>query len=599
MRSRSTFGRGCLLLITVLAASLGAVLLVLSFLPFGTLKSGADWLASGGSAEFFDRAFLRRIVNVVRLAAALLLCSVPLYLGRRHVGRFLRDLGTSFSSLARDVVRSLRASVATRDRAHLVGFCAIILVAIVLRLCFLWQPMRYDEAFTFQHYASRPLTQGLTDYSYVNNHLFHTLQVHVAYRVLGNRPWVLRLPAFLAGVLLVPASYLAVRALYGKQAALLAAALVAASSRLIEFSALARGYSLLCLIFVLMLALATFLKRRREPAAWAVFAVLAALGFWTIPFMIYPFAAVIAWLVASAAFKDASVGGARLLKDLLVTAAVAVLLAFLLYVPALHFTGVGAVKRMLASTRVSWSRLAPELLASFHTVWLEWHRDIPVAVRAVFVAGFIASLVLHRRVASHRVPVVIVVVLVCLIGLLVQRALPRTRCWLFLLPLYLGVVAAGLSGLIGLVEARLGRHTSTIYAVFGLVLSVGLGVGVLCQRSVYYSTDGGAFREAEELALFFKDELRPSDKVLAVGTPRPSLEYYFDLHGVPLDHLRADVTPDTRVYIVVGQPRNQTLAGVLDKYRLSAPEGVEPEPIGHYESSVLYRMTGLRRSETE
>ena len=59
-------------------------------------------------------------------------------------------------------------------------------VAIAVRLMFINQPMRYDEALTFNEFASRPLYYGLSFYPDPNNHLLNTLLVHVAFASLGN-----------------------------------------------------------------------------------------------------------------------------------------------------------------------------------------------------------------------------------------------------------------------------------------------------------------------------------------------------------------------------------------------------------------------------
>ena len=60
--------------------------------------------------------------------------------------------------------------------------------------------MRFDEAFTFLRFASQPLLEGLTTYAEPNNHLFHTLLVHISTSLFGDQPWAIRLPALLAGV---------------------------------------------------------------------------------------------------------------------------------------------------------------------------------------------------------------------------------------------------------------------------------------------------------------------------------------------------------------------------------------------------------------
>jgi hypothetical protein len=126
------------------------------------------------------------------------------------------------------------------------------ITVVILALLFLFQPMRYDEAYTFTHFASTPLYLALSNYSSTNNHLLNTLLVHFSYILFGNHPWALRLPTLIAGWLLVPGTYLVTRTFFGKHAALLAAALVASSSALILFSANARGYTLMALFFLLL-----------------------------------------------------------------------------------------------------------------------------------------------------------------------------------------------------------------------------------------------------------------------------------------------------------------------------------------------------------
>lgn len=75
--------------------------------------------------------------------------------------------------------------------------------------------MRSDEAFTFTTYVAKPLLIGLSDYlTCCGNHILHSLLVRFSYSLFGNQPWVIRLPALLAGVLLVPASYIVTRIYY-------------------------------------------------------------------------------------------------------------------------------------------------------------------------------------------------------------------------------------------------------------------------------------------------------------------------------------------------------------------------------------------------
>lgn len=108
---------------------------------------------------------------------------------------------------------------------ELVALVVILVVAAAVRLAFIGPPVRYDEVFSFQQYAFQPWHHIVTDYTYPNNHILHSLALHAVWRVFGGAAEVLRIPASLAGILLVPATYALGRLLYDRTAALWAAAL--------------------------------------------------------------------------------------------------------------------------------------------------------------------------------------------------------------------------------------------------------------------------------------------------------------------------------------------------------------------------------------
>src|SRR5436309_14893789 len=148
---------------------------------------------------------------------------------------------------------------------------ALVAGGAVVRVLLVAEPMRYDESFTFLAYATHPVHHILTTYDFPNNHILHSLAVHFAWRVFGDHLPIVRLTALLAGIALVPASYLAARALYGRAAALWAAALAAGFAPLVDYSVDARGYTLGILLMLLVLWLAAELLERPRRAAWPAF----------------------------------------------------------------------------------------------------------------------------------------------------------------------------------------------------------------------------------------------------------------------------------------------------------------------------------------
>jgi 4-amino-4-deoxy-L-arabinose transferase-like glycosyltransferase len=160
---------------------------------------------------------------------------------------------------------------------------ALTLGGAALRLPFLGlQSLWYDESFTLavvqQHTLGTMWDQVRLSES--TPPLYYAITWGWE-RVVGDGDASLRAPAAIAGVLCVPAAYLAVRRAVGERAALGAAALTAASPVMVSYSLNARAYSLLALLGCLSLwALGEALARRATPwlAAWAL---LSAACLWT------------------------------------------------------------------------------------------------------------------------------------------------------------------------------------------------------------------------------------------------------------------------------------------------------------------------------
>ena len=194
----------------------------------------------------------------------------------------------------------LREAWRTETREHRIALAILLSLGVALRALYLAQPMRYDEAVTYMYFVRLPWAEALSTYTYPNNHLFHTALAKASVAVFGNYPWALRLPALLAGILVLPASYVVVRALYGARAAIIAAGLVGASGVLVLYSTNARGYSLTVLAFLVLVLLALRLRAASDHRQWIGFAVVAALGLWTIPIMLYPLGTVAGWYALAA-----------------------------------------------------------------------------------------------------------------------------------------------------------------------------------------------------------------------------------------------------------------------------------------------------------
>jgi dolichyl-phosphate-mannose-protein mannosyltransferase len=293
--------------------------------------------------------------------------------------------------------------------------------------------MRWDEAATFQDYARASVGTITGTYNHPNNQIFYTLLTHFGLKVFGEGVAATRLVAFGAGVALIPAAYAAARQLYDAPAGLWAAALTATAAPLIDYSVNGRGYTLGALFVVLALWLGALLLERSRLWAWGAFVVCCVLAVYTLPTMAIGIAAVALWMGVNALSQRQW----RLIAQLALALAAAGLLALLLYSAVLGQRGFDAVK----PNPGDWHGI--KALAS--GVFENWNRAAPHPLDWILAAGFVASLVGHRRIAKHPVPIAAATIAVLVGVILFAPIAPFVRSWLFLLPIYLIHAGAGLA----------------------------------------------------------------------------------------------------------------------------------------------------------
>ena len=186
-------------------------------------------------------------------------------------------------------------------RTRCLGVLGAVAVAVALRAPGLQREISHDEAYSWLAYASVSYAQVLTAYNVPNNHILHSAAMRAAAQMLGgHEEWVLRLPAFAAGIATIPVSAgLAATALASPAAGVAAAWLVALHPVQAGYTQSARGYSLLVLWSTLtwwagLLALA---GRR---GMWFLFAIAGFLATMTLPSAVFLIIGVGAWSAVTA-----------------------------------------------------------------------------------------------------------------------------------------------------------------------------------------------------------------------------------------------------------------------------------------------------------
>ncbi len=566
------------LLLPGVLAVVGIGALAASWIPFRILAAKVRAVSLSGQASFFSAEFYQAIqfrLRVIGLANLLLAATALPF--RRKICQIGDQVRMGFSRLAADAKLGA-ASIPMVDR---LGVLLLMGIAAWLRFEDLFQPMRGDEAYTFMEYASHPFYIGLSFYNAPNNHLLGTLLERCSYLVFGNHPWALRLPAFVGGLCLVPATYVASRCLYRTESGLLAAGLVACSSILIEYSTNARGYILLCLVCTIMICVAAHALRDQNWASWLLLGGLSAIGFYAIPIMLYPFGGIVIWIVLCSLGADAGTDLRGAVRGICFAAGVGGVATLELYSPVFAISGPQAV---LGN---KWVRPVPpgvfvhNLPMSLASTWKQWNWDFPWILVWVLVVGFFAALVLQRRCGRQQVALPIAMVACILPLLALQRVVPFERVWLFALPVYFIVASAGVA--LGLKPAR--AQSRYVMALMTIAIVVIVGMKGRRSQSVYLRNEGRGF---EQLAIYLKSDLKPGDSVIAVLSSEAPLRYYFQQHDVPSSYLNA--RSGSRVLVVVNQVAGDNMQSMFEYAKRADLKSQNAKFVREFDSLELYEM---------
>jgi hypothetical protein len=541
--------------VTLIGLGLGAGLAAAT-VSYQQLRATCDARAVDGSADILTPELFRQARQALAGGALLLVAGggglaclsrrlAPLVqAGRRR----LMDDGYAWGrSWSRLYVRS----------RLLLWLAALLALAAACRLPgLLLTPARGDESFTLLHYASQPLFILLSLYDQPNNHVLHSLLVHVSTLAFGDHLWGIRLPAFMAGLLLVPVTFAWARRCAGTQTGLLASALVAVSTPVVEYSTNARGYTLVSLFTLLLFLAARPAIVRRDAFAAFVFVSCGGLGCYTIPTMVFPLAGCLLWLLMNHRRAWCRIGGLALL---------AVALAAFCYTPVLATLGLRALVGKEYAAPLAFPDWLAALASLGHEILDFWFGGRPLTLLAASCLALIGAWRLGLSRPLARMPVIAL-----LLGLVVlsaaMRRWPPARACLYLVPFLAVWVAASLS--------VLPRGLPRVVASLALLMTqiVLLGSGDLVEAA----RETGVLPEAAQVCRLLEPCLRPTDRVVLQGPSDGPMLYHLHLRGLPNALLTRPLGQADRVWFLVNQHHGQTLDTVLAVNNLALRAGAAP-----------------------
>jgi hypothetical protein len=568
-KSRSNQLRLKLIGVTIIG---GVIFGLIFLLPFEYQKSWVDGLAADGTVESFTLGVHNSIKYCSGALAVLLFGFLVFLIGFKGRANLLIKSAISssvkFLSLRRYEFKELIKAIlpSKEDAIPLIVLSGIIILGTFFRYAYLWRPMGHDEAYTFMAFASRGLRISITDYHLPNNHVFHTILVNLAYQLLGDSPAVIRLPAFLAGILIIPATYLTGRIFYNSNVGLVGASIVASLPVLIDYSTTARGYPIITLFALLIVTLAAYVKDHRNMLAWGLLVIFSSLGLYTNPTMIYPIGMAYTWLLLSILIHNVSVTyRSKYYLYLLFSSLSIIIIALILYLPIILNSGLRSVIGNDVIEALSWSDFIQSIEPRIRNTWLEWNRALPSSISIIAIIGLIASFFVPKVPKNRRMPLILAGILWIGTALVVQRVAPWPRIWLFLLPFFVIWISAGIIGLFELAFKRFSRGDSLMKGLIGILIVLPLYSGLM-RNYPQYDQKLHSKGEVEVVADYLKDNLQSDDVVVVTSPDTIVLKYYLRRNGLGKEFTELEKDKSfVRAIVVVNPGLGQTLEYVLER----------------------------------
>jgi len=579
MNSMRASSRWLKLLLSAVALCAALLLLLAAVAPYSMLKATLGFAMPDGDFRSLNPGNVLAFRGLFLLGG--LLCGGVVFLASRRTFSVYPWLARRRQELM-SLVAALKPA---KDKTYFVITLALQMVlGLIIRLPYLWAPLHHDQAYTVVFFAPR-LWTALTDYHVPNNHIFHTVLVHFAISAFGIQPWAVRLPALLAGVLMIPATYLLGKAIYDRHTGLMAALLVTVAPIAIFYTTIARGYALLGLITLLVLWLGDFVRKDRNILAWFLLAFFSALGFWTMPIMLLPFGMLFTWLLMENWVAGGGPYGSRLdfLRYWMAAGLGTLTFTFLLYTPALIFTGFWKVVTNNFHFPIG------ELLAMLHrhviSVYAAWSGGVPNGLAIFLEVGFLLGLVFHWRLSVHRFPMQLAGLIWFAAVLVIIRPLPWTRIWFFLMAPALIWCSAGIVGLLKNVRIKQARELSVSALLIALLMIYPVVAG--WQAVMNLPQARTAVDSDEAAVLFIDDRLQENDLIIAPFPQNPIILYYARLHGISDVHFDASY-PYDRAFLLVQPAQGQKLVELQDRYGLTAAVWDSPKLLQSFRGLEIY-----------
>lgn len=456
---------------------------------------------------------------------------------------YLDFFKNNFANKSRDLFISTQSYFATRDTIWLI---ATIAMGIVLRLYLLFQPMRYDESYTFMVFANKSFLD-LFYYPLPNNHVLHTLLIKLSTSILGSHPISIRLPAFLAGLASIPLIFCLSRRLINEKSGFLAALAMSILPYLVFYSTIARGYSLVVLFTLLLIVTGENFCKKTSLGGCTLIAVIASLGMLNMPSMLFPITGIYLWVGCVLFFNKHSAKDI-LFEFLIPCSILTTFFSIFMYIPSITVSG--GIESIVSNPFVEssqWHIFIGQLHPHIQVIFSDISRNIPSLIQFSFaflvIIGFIQSFKNRNAALFLLLPAMILGS--CFVFFMKHR-IPFVRTWIFLIPIALIVADSGLSYII----AKFSRGSQIFYPFILLIFGLLFTVSLISKSAMVDYPDTGHFPEAPMVAKKLSPILKKDD-IIHVKSPADWPTYFYLWYfGIPGDEKATDPDSKAEFYII-------------------------------------------------
>jgi 4-amino-4-deoxy-L-arabinose transferase-like glycosyltransferase len=467
-----------------------------------------------------------------------------------------------FGAALRDVLDrySKRTSVPHKRSVFL-----LILGGALLRGWMLLEPITYDEARAFDLFTGRSLSILLSEHTDPLNHIFHGLLAKLSMWFFGTGTVALRLPAFMAGILVMPLFYLFTRAMFNRYIALLGLALVASSAPLIEAGTLAHGYSITWLCMMLGFVFGRHFLKVNNLISAILIGVVLALGMWTMTAMIYPAATIYIYLFIYILLRyEGSIK--KRLGRLGLSFLVFVLLTLLLYLPVIINYGLGILIDHPSLPERSWKDFSRQHQDGAFELWVAIADTTGTAIALAGIAALLAAAYVSTKYRS----IMFAAALGSIPLVLMQARVAPPPVWFYMLFLFHIGSAIALFYLLKFIQEKfitsLGKRQRT--TVTGTILFIGLSY--LGMMEIIGRMD--RYPEAENAGAYLREAMEPGDKAYADHPLDAPVRFHARANGIPREYFHGPPAPDAWAFIIVVPTDHQPIPELLATQRVRKEE---------------------------